>query len=73
MKNLKIEILTKADYLRFGSLKIVGFENLTFRYDEHGRLMPNFWDDRDGYHELKEDERFYLDVQKALNKELQHA
>ena len=73
MNNLKIEILTKADYLKFGSLKIVGFENLTFRYDERGRLMPDFWDDRDGYHELKEDEQFYLNVQKALNKELQHA
>lgn len=66
MTNLNIEILTKADYLQFGSLKIVGFDNLTFRYDEKGRLMPDFWDDRDGYHEMREDEQFYLDIQRAL-------
>lgn len=66
MTQLQIEILTQADYLHFGSLKIVGFDNLTFRYDEKGRLMPDFWDDRDGFHELRKDEQFYLDIQRAL-------
>lgn len=66
MTKLNIEILTKADYLHFGSLKIVGFDNLTFRYDEKGRLMPDFWDDRDGLHQLSENEQFYLDIQRAL-------
>lgn len=70
MTKLNIEILTNADYLNFGSLKILGFDNLTFRFDDNGKLMPDFWDDRDGYHELKDDDQFYLDVQKALNKEL---
>lgn len=70
MTKLNIEILTNADYLNFGSLKILGFDNLTFRFDDNSKLMPDFWDDRDGYHELKDDDQFYLDVQKALNKEL---
>lgn len=50
MTKLNIEILTNADYLHFGSLKIVGFDNLTFRFDSSGKLMADFWDDRDGYH-----------------------
>lgn len=69
---MKIEILTKADYLHFGSLKIVGFDNLTFRYDEKGQLMPDFWDDRDGFHQMRENEQFYLDIQQALIDELIH-
>ena len=56
MTKLNIEILTNADYLHFGSLKIVGFDNLTFRFDSSGKLMADFWDDRDGYHEMREDE-----------------
>lgn len=66
MTKLNIEILTNADYLHFGSLKIVGFDNLTFRFDSSGKLMADFWDDRDGYHEMREDEQFYKDIQKAL-------
>ncbi|CAI3501655.1 hypothetical protein CIRMBP1299_02189 [Enterococcus cecorum] len=66
MTNLNIEILTKADYLHFGSLKIVEFDNLTFRFDSSGKLMADFWDDRDGYHEMREDEQFYKDIQRAL-------
>lgn len=65
---MKIEILTKADYLHFGSLKIVGFDNLTFRYDEKGKLMPDFWSNKDGFHAMREDEKFYLDIQQALNR-----
>ena len=66
MTKLNIEILTNADYLHFGSLKIVGFDNLTFRFDSSGKLMADFWDDRDGYHEMREDEQFYKDIQRAL-------
>lgn len=64
-------------YLDYGSFNLgycegldEEFADLTFRFDIYGKLMPDFWDDRDGYHELKEDEQFYLYVQKALNKEL---
>lgn len=39
MTKLNIEILTNADYLHFGSLKIVGFDNLTFRFDSSGKLL----------------------------------
>lgn len=77
MTKLNIEILTNADYLHFGSLKIVGFDNLTFRFDNltfrfdsSGKLMADFWDDRDGYHEMREDEQFYKDIQKALTAKL---
>ena len=70
MTKLNIEILTNADYLHFGSLKIVGFDNLTFRFDSSGKLMADFWDDRDGYHEMREDEQFYKDIQKALTAKL---
>ncbi|HFD1692321.1 TPA: hypothetical protein QFK12_001874 [Enterococcus faecium] len=42
MTKLNIEILTNADYLNFGSLKILGFDNLTFRFDDNGKLMPDF-------------------------------
>lgn len=69
MTNLNIEILTNADYLHFGSLKIVGFENLTFRFDTTGKLMPDFWDDRDGFHSMRENEQFYTDIQNALSAE----
>lgn len=62
MTKLNIEILTNADYLHFGSLKIVGFDNLTFRFDSSGKLMADFWDDRDGYHEMREDEQFYINA-----------
>lgn len=71
MTKLNIEILTNADYLHFGSLKIVGFENLTFRFDTTGKLMPDFWDDRDGLHQMRDDEQFYKDIQRALDSKLQ--
>ena len=70
MSKIEIKILSNADYLHFGSLKIVGFENLTFRFDTTGKLMPDFWDDRDGYHEMREDEQFYQDIQRALQEKL---
>ena len=47
-----------------------GIERKYFNSTVKLPLMPDFWDDRDGYHELKDDDQFYLDVQKALNKEL---
>lgn len=65
-----IEILTKADYLHFGSLKIVGFDNLTFRYDEKGRLMPDYLNNTSGVHPLLlkyEHEHFYKKMQNKLN------
>lgn len=68
---LEIKILQQADYLHFGSLKIIGFENLTFRFDTTGKLMPDFWDDRNGYHEMREDEQFYKDIQRTLDSKLQ--
>lgn len=64
---LEIKILQQADYLHFGSLKITGFENLTFRFDTTGKLMPDFWDDRNGYHELNETGDFYQRIQSALS------
>ncbi|CAI3523966.1 hypothetical protein [Clostridium perfringens] len=70
MTELNIEILTKADYLHFGSLKIVGFDNLTFRFDSLGKLMADFWDDRDGFHQMRENEQFYQDIQRALQEKL---
>lgn len=73
MTKLNIEILTNADYLHFGSLKIVGFDNLTFRFDDNGKLMPDFWDDRDGLHQMRDDEQFYKDIQRALDSKLQKA
>lgn len=68
MTQLQIEILTQADYLHFGSLKIVGFDGLTFRFDSSGKLMPDFWSEKDGFHKMREDEKFYLDIQQALNR-----
>ena len=73
MTDLNIEILTNADYLKFGSLKILGFDNLTFRFDDNGKLMPDFWDDRDGFHQMRDDEQFYKDIQRALDSKLQKA
>lgn len=73
MTKLNIEILTNADYLHFGSLKIVGFENLTFRFDTTGKLMPDFWDDRYGFHSMRENEQFYKDIQRVLDSKLQKA
>ncbi len=67
MTKLNIEILTNADYLHFGSLKIVGFENLTFRFDTTGKLMPDFWDDRNGYNKINETGEFYQRIQRALS------
>ena len=63
---LEIKILQQADYLHFGSLKVTGFENLTFRFDTTGKLMPDFWDDRNGYHELNETGDFYQSLQQSL-------
>lgn len=71
MTKLEIKILQQADYLHFGSLKIIGFENLTFRFDTTGKLMPDFGDDRNGYHEMREDEQFYKDIQRTLDSKLQ--
>lgn len=71
MTKLNIEILTNADYLHFGSLKVVGFDNLTFRFDNNGKLMPDFWDNRSGFHKMRENEQFYKDIQRALDSKLQ--
>ena len=73
MTDLNIEMLTNADYLNVGSLKILGFDNLTFRFDDNGKLMPDFWDDRDGLHQMRDDEQFYKDIQRALDSKLQKA
>ena len=72
MSKLEIKILTNADYLHFGSFKIVGFDDLTFSFDPSKKLMPDFWSEKDGFHKMREDEKFYLDIQQALIDELIH-
>ncbi|WP_300125970.1 hypothetical protein [uncultured Streptococcus sp.] len=65
-----IEILTQADYFHYGSLKIVGFNDVIFRFDIFGKLMPDYLNNTSGVHPLLlkyEHGHFYKKMQNKLD------
>ena len=75
LRPFDIEILTQADYFHYGSLKIVGFDNVIFRFDISGKLMPDYLNNTSGVHPLLlkyEHGHFYKKMQNKLNFTLAH-
>ena len=75
LRPFDIEILTQADYFHYGSLKIVGFDNVIFRFDISGKLMPDYLNNTSGVYPLLlkyEHGHFYKKMQNKLNFTLAH-
>ena len=78
MVKVEVEILSKATFFEYGSLRItnlnhlnLGYENFVFRFDLEGKLLPDYFDTKKNVmEEIPTDCPLYVDTQKSLDEVL---